>query len=103
MGFPPPLNIQGLHFFLHEMLPMLDSAGIAELAAYYIAKYPPAKHNFRVPVQWFLNDFIEKCSNHALAKAFSAVGVKSYIYLFEYVYNDGMQKSGVASHGCELS
>jgi len=100
---PTPKTLSGFQHTLQLALPMLDHAGIVELSAYYVAKYPPSQSNFKVPVEWFLNDFALKCSGHALAKAYSAANLSSYIYLFEYEYNDGMKKSGVASHGCELS
>lgn len=89
-------NIKSLYF------PWLSDSIITRIANYYAGRY--GGKTYELAYQEFVNDVVTKCTNLAVANAYAAAGVPSFIYEFGYSYNDGEKhKSGIASHGAELS
>merc|ERR1712110_173474 len=83
--------------------PSISDSIITRIVNYYVGRFG-GKDCCKLAWEEFVNDVVEKCTNLAITTAYAAAGLPSFIYEWGYSYNDGeKKKSGIASHGAELS
>jgi len=98
-----PGSVQALAAQTLTFFPWLSSSTTTKIANYYAGRF---NGQYKLAWEQFVNDAITKCTNLAVANAYAAAGVPSFLYEFGYSYNDGEAKpsgSHIASHGAELS
>merc|ERR1712228_938649 len=100
-----PRSVQALaEEIKSSYFPWLSDSIITSIANYYAGRF--GGKTYKLAWEQFVNDAVTKCTNLAVANAYAAAGVPSFLYEFGYSYNDGEAKpsgSHISSHGAELS